>query len=308
MAGDPKALTKAEFGRRRVYRTRRGAAYHGDALDLLPHVADSSVQAIVTSPPFALKTKKAYGNRPPGEYLEWFRTFTKEFDRVLREDGSLVIEIGGAWLPGTPTRSIYQFELLVMLVKECGFHLAEEFFWVNKAKIPGPAQWVNVERIRVKDAVTPIWWLSKSERPKANNRSVLTPYTKSHRDLMRRGYNEGPRPSGHVVGKNFAVDNGGAIPSNLIEIANTRWNDPYRAYCKEHGLDLHPARFPTEIPEFFVKFLTDPDDLVLDPFGGSNVIGSVAEQLGRKWLAFDLDRSYLEGSIGRFDGTKVTVS
>jgi len=89
----------------------------------------------------------------------------------------LVIEIGGAWNRGEPTRSIYHFELLVRLVKEAGFHLAEEFFWFNRARMPGPAEWVNVQRIRVKDAVTPIWWLSPSPWPSASNRRVLKDYS-----------------------------------------------------------------------------------------------------------------------------------
>lgn len=293
-------ITKREFGARRRYRTPLGAAYEGDALELIRHVPDESVQAIVTSPPFALKRKKAYGNPPQDEYIEWFLGFAKEFRRVLREDGSLVIEIGGSWTPGQPTRSIYEFELLVALVKQAEFHLAEEFFWFNRAKLPGPAQWVTIERIRVKDAVNPIWWLGKSERPKADNRRVLKPYGKDQKRLFQKGYNDGKRPSGHVIGPRFSVDNGGAIPPNVIEVANTRSFDDYQEYCRDHGHTIHPARFPKEIPEFFIKFLTEPKDLVLDPFGGSNMTGAVAEELGRKWLTFEQDGRYLSGSVGRF--------
>jgi site-specific DNA-methyltransferase (cytosine-N4-specific) len=96
-----------------------------------------------------LHFKKSYGNPGQAEYVDWFLGFAKEFRRVLRPKGSLVIEIGGAWNPGQPTRSVYHFELLVRLVNEAGFHLAEEFFWYNRARMPGPAEWVNVRRIRV---------------------------------------------------------------------------------------------------------------------------------------------------------------
>jgi site-specific DNA-methyltransferase (cytosine-N4-specific) len=283
----PKKMSQRAFKTSRRYRTARGSAYQGDSARLLTALPDESIQAIITSPPFALKRKKQYGNPTEDKYVEWFLTFVPEFHRVLREDGSLVIDIGGAWMPGSPTRSIYQFELLVALVREHGFHLAEEFFWHNRAKLPGPAQWVTIERERVKDSVNPIWWLSKSERPKADNRRVLTPYGPRMHALFRNGYNDGRRPSGHVIGKKFNIDNGGAIPPNLIEVSNTRSSDNYQVYCRDLGLRIHPARFPCEIPEFFVKFLTEEGDLVLDPFAGSNMTGAVAEQL-------------LEGSIGRF--------
>jgi hypothetical protein len=201
-----KALSQRNFRASQRYRTRLGAAYHGDSTRLLTALADASVQAIITSPPFALKRKKRYGNVSEDEYIEWFLKFVPEFRRVLTEDGSLVIDIGGAWMPGSPTRSIYQFELLISLVRDEKLFLAEEFYWYNRAKLPGPAQWVTVERIRVKDTINPIWWLSKTTRPKADNRRVLKPYSDAMHDLFRRGYNRGPRPSGHVVREKFTVD------------------------------------------------------------------------------------------------------
>lgn len=295
-------MTRREFRTRQRYRTRLGAAYHGDSAELLTALPDGSIQAIITSPPFALKRKKQYGNPSADEYLDWFLSFVSEFRRVLKDDGSLVIDIGGAWMPGSPTRSIYQFELLAALVRDENLFLAEEFYWYNRAKLPGPAQWVTVERIRVKDTVNPIWWLSKTTRPKADNRRVLKPYSESMHELFRRGYNRGRRPSGHVVRDKFAVNNGGAIPANLIEVSNTRSFDSYQIFCREHGHTIHPARFPREVPEFFVKFLTEPGDVVLDPFAGSNMTGAVAQRHGRRWLAFEKNVDYVEGSIGRFNG------
>jgi DNA methylase len=140
-----------------TYRTDLGSAYVGDSRDLLPAVPEGSVQLVMTSPPFALTTPKSYGNEMEQNYVKWFRPFAKEVHRALKDDGSLVIDIGGGWMPGEPVRSIYHFELLVDLVRECEFFLAEEFYWFNKAKLLSPAQWVNVERIRVKDAVNPVW-------------------------------------------------------------------------------------------------------------------------------------------------------
>lgn len=290
-----------EIGRSWLYRTDLGEAHCGDSLSAMKSMPDGSVNAIITSPPFALLRKKAYGNQTEAEYVEWFLDFAREFKRLLRDDGSLVIEIGGAWLPGKPMRSIYQFDLLVRLVRDLGFGLAEDFYWHNPAKLPGPAQWVNIERTRVKDSVSNIWWLAKTSAPKADNRQVLKAYSASQRRLLESGkYNKGQRPSGHNIGEKFATDNGGAIPPNLIEVANTRAFDPYQDYCRQHGLTVHPARFPREIPDFFVRFLTDSGDLILDPFAGSNLTGAVAEALDRRWLSLDVNQEYLKGSVGRF--------
>ncbi len=286
--------------RRPVFRTPQGASYLGDAYELINGIPDGTVTAIITSPPYALTRKKEYGNPSQDEYVEWFMRFAPAFRRVLTANGSLVIEIGGAWNRGKPTRSIYHFDLLVRLVKDEKFHLAEEFFWFNKARMPGPAVWVTVNRVRVKDAVTPIWWLSKSETPQADNREVLRPYGKDMRKLFDVGYNRGRRPSGHVVGDGFEKDNGGAIPPNLIEVAHTRSRGPYHEHCLRNGLKAHPARFPDEVPEFFLKFLTKPGDLVLDPFAGSNTTGGLAESLGRRWISFEVDADYIAGSKGRF--------
>lgn len=299
-APDVSAKGATQTRARQFYSTNLGIAWHGDAKEVLAQIPSSSVQAIVTSPPFALRRVKSYGNPPEHEYVEWFSNFAREFHRVLRDDGSLVIEIGGAWLPKSPTRSIYHFELLVALVRDEGFHLAEEFYWYNRAKLPSPAQWVTIERSRVKDAVTPIWWLGKTERPKASNLRVLRPYSPKMIQLFERGYNDGLRPSGHKIGSKFNTDNGGSIPPNLIEVSHTNSRDPYQVYCRERGLAVHPARFPREIPKFFVKFLTEPGDLVIDPFAGSNMTGAVAESLDRRWLAIELDERFLRGSVGRF--------
>jgi DNA modification methylase len=282
-----------------VYTTELGGAYVGDSLELLKLLPPHSVQAIITSPPYALHFKKSYGNPNQATYIDWFLGYVPEFRRILRPRGSLVIEIGGAWNPGQPTRSIYHFELLVRLVRDGGFHLAEEFFWYNRARMPSPAEWVNVQRIRVKDAVTPIWWLSASPHPLANNRRVLKPYSPEMLNLLKNGSNLGKRPSGHVARK-FQRDNGGAIPPNLIEVAHTTSNDGYQQYCRRLGVMAHPARFPRQVPDFFLRFLTRKGDLVLDPFSGSNMTGYIAEKLGRRWLALDREREYVRGSLGRF--------
>jgi len=267
--------------------------------DSLEYMRDS-IDLVFTSPPFALLRKKDYGNVEADEYVAWFENFAREFYRILKPMGSLVIDIGGSWIPGQPTRSLYHFELLIMLVRKLQFYLAQEFYWWNPAKLPTPAEWVNVRRIRVKDAVNCVFWLSKTPWPKASNRRVLTPYSDSMLDLIENGYEAKLRPSGHDISEKFQRDNGGAIPPNLIAIPNTESNSNYLRYCKEHDIKPHPARFPARLPELFVRMLTDIGDSVFDPFAGSCVTGEVCELLKRQWICCEIVPEYVEGAKGRF--------
>ncbi|AFZ42995.1 DNA methylase N-4/N-6 domain protein [Halothece sp. PCC 7418] len=322
------------------YKTHLGASYLGNSLELMAELPDESVDLICTSPPFALVRKKEYGNVDAHQYLEWFKEFASEFYRLLKPQGSLVIDIGGSWVKGFPVRSLYHFELVVELCKPqskggLGFFLAQELFWYNPAKLPTPAEWVTVRRERVKDAVNTVWWLSKDPHPKANNKNVLRPYSKAMKNLLKHGYDAKLRPSGHDISTKFKNDRGGAIPPNLISdpsfasesaigqpvlgefnwilehdlaqpvnviaASNTASNDYYQRRCKEEGIKAHPARFPKALPEFFIALCTEPSDLVLDPFAGSNLTGRVAETLDRRWLAFELDEKYLQASQFRFE-------
>jgi site-specific DNA-methyltransferase (cytosine-N4-specific) len=215
-----------------------------------------------------------------------------------------VLDIGGTWNKGVPTKSLYQYQLLIRLAEH--FHLAQEFFWYNPAKLPSPAEWVTVRRIRVTDAVNTVWWLSKTEWPKANNKRVLRPYSDAMKSLLENGYKAKLRPSGHDISGKFRKDLGGSIPHNLIQIANTESNSIYLRMCKERGLKPHPARFPQALPSFFIEFLTDKADLVVDPFAGSNPTGSAAQELGRRWISMELDPGYVASSRFRF-GTQLSL-
>lgn len=341
----------------------QGAAYAGDSRQLLDEVESESIDLVVTSPPFALQRKKAYGNKSPEEYVGWFLDFAEKVYEALAEDGSLVIDIGGGWQKGKPLRSHYHFKLLSALTDDNGlladrfgetFNLAQDFYWYNPAKLPTPAQWVTIERIRVKDAVNHVWWLSKSDaREKPDNRRVLKEYSDAQKRLIEKGHDSQSRPSEHELSDTFdepaengairpnfrnAIDDSSTIQSsaellenldvpepllemvleeglteelvqtlgaahtedNVLEVANTRSTTPYLEACKETDTEIHPARFPRELPKFFIQFLTELGDTVLDIFAGSNTTGQMAQQTGRKWLAFESEEAYLEGSRYRF--------
>ena len=287
-----------------AYRTSNGAAYIGDSLDLLEQLPDESVNLVITSPPFALLRKKSYGNKSQEEYVDWLMAFAEIVKRKLRDDGSFVLDLGGAYERGSPTRSLYNFRVLIRFCDELGFVLAEDFYWFNPSKLPSPIEWVNKRKLRAKDSINTVWWFGKTAWPKANCSNVLTEYSDRMKKLLKDPegfYKPAKRPSGHDITDKFGTkNNGGAIPSNLLQIPNSESNGQYLASCKAVDAQRHPARFPAKLPQFFIRFLTDPDDLVVDIFAGSNTTGMVAEAEGRRWLAMEESPEYVASSAFRF--------
>ena len=284
------------------YETSNGTMFYGDSLNVLPYLINKGIRTklIMTSPPFALIKKKEYGNEDSEDYIDWFMQFVPYFKQILEPTGSLVIDIGGTWIKGFPVKSTYQYKLLLRLC-ENGFYLAQDFYHYNSAKLPTPAEWVTIRRLRVKDAVNNVWWLVLDPFADADNKRVLKPYSGSMINLIKNGYKPNLRPSGHDISNKFQKDNGGAIPPNLIEIANTESNSLYLKKCKEAKIKPHPARFPIELPDFFIKYLTNENELVIDPFAGSNVTGEASEKLNRKWVAIEHNYEYIVGSKFRFN-------
>lgn len=302
----PNPATQAALEPQVRYETDLGAMYESSIEDFLGsplgRTLRGEAQLIFTSPPFPLNRKKKYGNKSGPEYLEWLGNLAESIGDLLTEDGSFVVELGNAWEPGQPVMSTLALEALLQLKSRGRFHLCQQFVVHNPARLPSPAQWVNIERIRVKDSFTHVWWMSRTERPKADNRRVLSPYGPDMEKLLKRqDYNAGRRPSEHRIGEtSFLTDNGGAIPANVIEVSNTVSTDAYRRFCNDNKLPIHPARMAPKLAEFFISFLTDEIDLVLDPFAGSNTTGAVAEDLNRQWLSVEPNLDYIKGSRGRF--------
>lgn len=296
-----------------AYSTEHGVMLKGLAEDVLRSTSldpiRGKVQLIFTSPPFPLNTKKKYGNRQGDDYLKWFTDFGPLFRDLLAPDGSIVIELGNSWEAGNPVMSTLGLRALLSFQEQNNLHLCQEVICHNPARLPSPAQWVTIERIRLKDSYTRLWWMSPSPKPKASNKNVLAPYSESMKRLIKTGrYNSGSRPSEHIVSEgSFSVDHGGAISPSVLSFSNTSANDSYLKHCRENAIELHPARMPIALPEFFIKFLTDPGDIVLDPFGGSNTTGSAADALGRHWVSIEPTDAYIEGSMGRFANNRLHV-
>ena len=306
-------------GPRMAYQTTAGQMFVGPAEDLLadglPGPVRGNVQLVFTSPPFPLHRPKKYGNRTGDDFARWLAGYARPLADMLTPDGSIVLELGNGWNPGVPTVSTAGIKALLAFQEAANLHLCQEFICFNPARLPTPAEWVTVRRQRVKDSFTRVWWLSPTPTPKADNRRVLTEYSDAMRKLLKRGtYTGGRRPSEHKVGKrSFLADNGGAIPANVLvppdsdvpeavlPIANTANRSTYHQRCKEREVARHPAAMPDALVRFFVQFLTEPGDLVLDPFAGSNTTGAVAEELGRRWVSLEANPDYAEMSRVRFD-------
>lgn len=302
------------------YSTALGAAIVGKSEDVLGGGAGKAlrgkVQLVFTSPPFPLNRKKRYGNAEGRAYKKWLCGYAETLTDLLSPDGSIVIEMGNAWMPRLPVMSTLAIETLLAFQRSAKLYLVQEFIWFNPARLPSPAQWVTVHRMRVKDAFTRLWWLSPTAFPKADNRRVLSPYSGSMKSLLAtQKYNAGERPSEHVINAtSFLKDNGGAIPPNVLTVendvavdlnnllvgANTSANDSYYRFCKTRGLDLHPARMPVGLAKFFINLCTEPGDLVCDPFAGSNTTGAAAEELKRRWITIEADPTYAASGRGRF--------
>jgi len=309
------------------YKSKLGMLVQGNSIELLKTDKDlkalkGKVNLIITSPPFPLNNKKQYGNEKGEEYKKWFINLAPIFSDLLSKDGSLVIEIGNAWEPERPVQSLLHLECLLGLVKhpEANLRLIQEFICYNPSKLPSPAQWVTVNRLRTVDSYTHVWWIAKNDYPKADNSKVLRPYSKSMQQLLKKqNYNSGKRPSEHRISEEgFLKDNGGSISHNFFEMepideqrevrlphsvlsfSNTNSNDYFLKACREKNVTPHPARMSGGLVNFFIQFLTDEKDLIMDPFSGSNTTGYCAEKLNRKWMSFEIKEDYIEQAQIRF--------
>ena len=288
-----------------AYRTELGVMLHGRSEEILKthsHELKGKVQLIFTSPPFPLNKKKRYDNYRGEQYFLWLSSYASIFRSLLTDDGSIVIELGNAWEPGQPLMSTLALESLLAFLRAGNLNLCQQFVCHNPARLPSPAAWVTVRRERLTDSYTNLWWMARTPRPKANNRNVLQPYSEAMKQLIeRQSYNTKKRPSDHSISaKSFLKDHGGSIPSNVLQFSNTSSRDDYLTFCRAKKLRPHPARMAIGLPEFFIRFLTSPGDIVLDPFGGSNTTGAAAESLQRRWITIETEASYVLGSKGRF--------
>lgn len=287
-----------------VWETSQGVALWGDAHAAAGIVEDGSIDLLVTSPPYPLGTvrKPHESQLQERRHVDWLLGICERWKPKIADTGSLVLNVANTWIPGMPAQNAWVERLAIRLLDELGFFRAQEAFWNNPAALPSPAEWVTVRRQRVKPEVEHLLWFVKDPgRAKSDNRRVLVGYSASMRRRLAEGGERGAtRPSGHALAHGaFGVDRGGAIPGNLVRVANTESGSLYQRLCQDARLPVHPARFPLALPQRFIQLTTEPNDLVADCFAGSGTVAEAAERLGRRWIVCDLSLTYLAGSAFR---------
>lgn len=257
----------------------RNELWHGDCLELLTHLPDASVDLIVTSPPYADNRKSTYGGVHADNYVEWFLPIGSELLRVLKPDGSFILNIKEKAVNGE--RHTYVLELILALKKQ-GWLWTEEYIWHKRNCAPG--KWPN----RFRDAWERCLHFTKQRQFNMYQDSVMVPvgdWAKSRlKNLSDVDKQRDNSRVGSGFGKNVSnwVGREMAYPTNVLHLAT------------ECGNKSHSAAFPQELPAWFIKLFSKEGDLVLDPFAGSGTTCEVAYNLGRDYLGLELKDEYYE--------------
>jgi site-specific DNA-methyltransferase (adenine-specific)/site-specific DNA-methyltransferase (cytosine-N4-specific) len=260
------------------YSTGLGALYVGNCLDILRELPDKSVDLVVTSPPYDRQPRYGNGERYHNDwYHGFFLKVTAEVLRVLTPHGSFVLNYRSK--RRGDERGVLQYEL-VFLLREQGFLFAEDFIWGKPSPPPG-----RFNRY-LKDAVEYCFQFAKTSDWQFFPDQCLSPARWDREDVARRkklahNYERANAPSGQGR-KRVQAGPDMVRPSTLLNLEPEFLPNPSR----------HPARFPVALPSFFINLLTQPGQLVLDPFAGTCTTAVAAEHLGRQWLMTELDQNY----------------
>lgn len=258
---------------------------------------DESIDFIITSPPYADQIKD-YGATDkkvkPDQFVDWFEPRAREMYRILKSDGSFVLNINDK-LDGK-YQSIFVFRLVVSLVDRIGFHLVRDYIWYNPATPPNIFSQGKMGR--TKKSHEYCFWFSKTDKWTFHMDSIRKPYGEHMQNLLngncKGNRKDNSRPSRHTFDLSHPwKDHGGSDPGSVISISNTSSNDTLHRLCKQFGTE-HPARFPEQLVEFFIKAGTNEGDVVLDPFGGSGTTAIVAKRLGRDFRHIDINPEYCD--------------
>lgn len=268
--------------------------YADDCEQVMKKIPNDSINLVLTSPPYA--DQRSYGTTSgridPDKYLEWFLPKAREIYRVMKPNGSFVLNISDKIVG--QYQHLYVFRLLIALCDTVGFHLVRDYIWYNPATPPNIFSQGN--KGRTKKSHEYCFWFSKSDVWYFNLDAVRTPYGKAMEKYLagkgKGNRNANTRPSTHSFDcEKVWNDKGGADPGSVIQISNTASNDLLMKLCKERGIK-HPARFPLKLAEFFINAGSQVGDIVLDPFGGSGTTIVASARLKRNWIYIDSNNDY----------------
>ena len=289
-----------------AFSTELGIAIFGNCRRVFPHL-DVPIHLVVTSPPYPLRKPRAYGNPPESEYVDFICQAMEPIVANLAPGGSICLNISNdIFEQGSPARSLYLERLVLALNDRLGLALMDRLIWNNPSKPPGPVQWASINRCQLNVSWEPVLWFTNDpHRVRSNNRRVLEPHSERHLKLIARGGES--RTASYADGAyniregSYSNNTPGRIPRNVITLGHKcSDNARYRKDAADLGLPSHGAPMPLALPDFLIRFLTQPGDLVADPFGGKLTTAMAAEKLGRRWISTEIMLEYIRGAAERF--------
>lgn len=252
---------------------------HGDSRSVLKDLADNSIDLIITSPPYADSRSNTYGGIKPDDYVDWFLPITAELLRVLKPDGTFILNIKEKVVDGE--RHTYVIEL-ILAMRQQGWLWTEEFIWHKKNCYPG--KWPN----RFRDAWERLLQFNKNRKFNMYQEAVMVPMGDwASRRLKNLSDTDNVRDNSKVgsgFGKKVSnwVGRDKVYPTNVLHLATETKNKN------------HSAVFPEDLPEWFIKLFTLPGDCVLDPFMGSGTTCRVAHRMGRNSIGIEILSPYYD--------------
>lgn len=287
------------------FSTRLGLALWGSANDVYAAI-DEPIVLCLTSPPYPLAQPRAYGNPSTAEYVDWICALLEPIVKHLVPGGTIALNVSNdIFEPGSPARSIYRERMVVALCDRLGLHKMEVAVWESN-KPPGPIQWASKTRQQLNVAYEPIYMFSNVPKlSRANNLRVLEEHTERHLKLIRKGGEMRTTESGDGANRvregSYGRETAGRIPRNVLKFPlRCTDKEAARRAAKAQGLPMHGAAMPLKLAKFLVEFLTEPEELVVDPCAGWCTTTKAAEVLGRRWLATELMGEYVLGAANRF--------
>jgi len=267
---------------------------HGYSENELKKLSDNSIDLIITSPPYAERRKNTYGGIPEDKYVEWFKPIAIEIKRILKPTGSFFLNIKPHTTNGE--RSLYVFDLVLMLKRELGFNFVEEYCWI---KNPFPTGTHG----RFKNGFEPVYHFIKGPLKKItfNPLACGTPVSEETKSrAFRKNCKIPTNGSGMIVDRDNFKNLEFARPSNVIKANNV--TNQFTLKMK------HSAVFPEKLVEFFVKSFTNEGDIVLDLFAGSGTVGIVCEELNRNYILIDKEEYNIQLIKERLKEKRIELS
>jgi len=287
------------------FSTELGVAILGSCDTVFSQI-DAPVCLCLCSPPYPLKKARNYGNPSETEYVDWVVRHLEPIVKNLVRGGSIALNISNdIFLPGG-ARSLYRERLLIALHDRLGLYKVDELIWSNPSKPPGPVRYASIERTHLNNGYEPIYWLTNDPRSlRSDNRRVLQAHSERHLKLIAQG---GEQRHGEFSDGAYCVHPGrfgnqteGKIPRNVLTFGHSCADQrQYKRDARAAGLPAHGAPMPLSLASFLVEYLSQPGDLIVDPFSGSFTTAKAAELLGRRWLCTEIMVQYVLGAANRF--------